>query len=380
VPTLRIRPSLAGRAPGRGDRALPRQRRPRDKRRRALVALGIGAYCAIVLHAGLVIASEYSLYLRDPVYSDKERKLARLEEALPPGSPLVVLIGTSRAGNGFDAGRAQTALATELGRPVGAFNFGTPASGPVTHLLHFKRLLADGHRPALLLLELHAPVLAELPDGPLEGRFADGTVFSWEELDLLDGYGCDTARLRTKRDAVPVKPWYSLRFQMLGRLAPTSLPYYLRHDWSRGPDPNGWNAMLFNDLNDEEREVGRRRADREYRHILRGMTLGDGPVRALRDTLALARKHGVPVMLVRMPEGTSFRALYPPQVAARIDRFVQDLVAEFGCRVADCRLWRADEAFADGHHLLRAPAGEFSDRLAHEVLAPALRATAGGAP
>jgi hypothetical protein len=158
------------------------------------------------------------------------------------------------------------------------------------------------------------------------------------------------------------------------------LPYYLRHDWSRGPDPNGWNAMLFNDLTPEERDVGLRRAEREYRHILRGMKLGDGPVRAIRDTLALAREHGIPVMLVRMPEGITFRALYPPSVAARLDRFVSELAGEFGCRVADCRLWMPEEAFADGHHLLRKPAGAFSERLAMEVLAPALRDTTGGPP
>jgi hypothetical protein len=38
-----------------------------------------------------------------------------------------------------------------------------------------------------------------------------------------------------------------------------------------------------------------------------------------------------------------------------------------------------DEAFADGHHLLRNPAGTFSERLANELLAPALRDVAGGA-
>jgi hypothetical protein len=377
VPTLRLIARLALRIRGINPFAAPQ---PRNKRRSALVALGVGAYCAIILHAALVIASEYSLYLRDPVYSDKERKLARIERALPPGSPVVVFVGTSRAGNGFDAGRAQAVLTETLGRPAGTFNFGTPASGPVTHLVHFRRLLADGHRPALLLLEVHAPVLAELPDGPLEGRFADGTVFSWDELDLLDGYGCSTAKLRAERKKVPVKPWYALRFQIVGRLAPTSLPYYLRHDWSRGPDPNGWNAMLFNDLSPEEREVGLRRAEREYRHIFRGMKLGDGPVRALRDTLALAREHGIPVTLVRMPEGTTFRALYPQEVAERIDRFVNDLAAEFECRVADCRLWMPDEAFADGHHLLRTPAGAFSERLARDVLMPALRQSPGESP
>jgi hypothetical protein len=39
-----------------------------------------------------------------------------------------------------------------------------------------------------------------------------------------------------------------------------------------------------------------------------------------------------------------------------------------------------DEAFADGHHLLRTPAGAFSERLARDVLAPALRQTPGESP
>jgi hypothetical protein len=332
----------------------------------------------MLLHIGLVVASEYSLYLRDPVYSDKERKLARIERALPPGSPVVVLVGTSRAGNGFDAGRAQATLTERLGRPAGAFNFGTPASGPITHYLHVRRLIADGHRPALLLLEFHAPLFAAL-DSALEGRFADGTVFDWDELRLLAQYGCAGKELHAERQRVLVAPWYALRFQLVGRLAPTSLPYYLRHDWSRGPDPNGWNAMLFDTLDADERAVGIARAVREYRHILRGMRLGNGPVRALRDTLALCREHGIPVVLVRMPEGTTFQALYPRAVEARIDRFLSEVSAEFGCRIADCRLWMPDDAFADGHHLLRAPATAFTERFARGLLAPALGETAGRA-
>jgi len=376
VPTLRSL-RIATRSAGTDPSAAPG---PHGARRAARSAVAVGAGIALFLHFGLVIASEYSRYLRDPVYADKERKLARLERALPPGSPVVLYVGTSRAGNGFDAGRAQAVIGEVLGRPAGAFNFGTPASGPVTHLLHVKRLIADGHRPALLMLEIHAPMLADFPDGPYETRFADGTVFGWDELDLLARYGCSTAKLRAERAVVPVNPWFALRFQIVGRLAPTSLPYYLRHDWSRGPDPNGWNAMLFNDLSPEERQIGIARAAREYKNILRGMTLDSGAIRALHDTLALGRDHGIPVVLVRMPEGSTFRALYPKEAAARVDRFVTDLAAEFGCRVADCRLWMPDDAFADGHHLLRAPASAFSERLAREVLAPALREWGVSAP
>ena len=298
-----------------------------------MAAVAVGAAVAVVLHVGLAGAAELSRYLRDPVYADKERKLARVEGDLPPGSPVLVFVGTSRAGNGFDAGRAQAVLTESLGRPAGAFNFGTPASGPVTHLLHLRRLLADGHRPALLLLELHAPTLAELPDGPLEARFADGTVFEWDELDLVAGYGFDAEKLRAKRRRVLAAPWHALRFQLVGRLSPTALPYYLRCDWGRSPDPNGWNPILADEVDDDQRAAGLKRAQQEYRHILAGMKLGDAPVRAVRDLLALARERGVPVVLVRMPEGSAFRALYPQPVAAVLERFTRDLAAE--CRRAD---------------------------------------------
>jgi hypothetical protein len=343
-----------------------------------MVAVAAGAAAAVLLHLGLAHAAELSRRLRDPVYADKERKLASVERELPPGSPVVLFIGTSRAGNGFDAGLAQSVLTGALGRPAATFNFGTPASGPVTHLLHLRRLLGDGHRPSLLLLEVHPPTLAKLPDGPLEARFADGTAFEWDEIDWLGNYGFPAERLREKRRQTAVAPWYGLRFQLLGRLAPTALPFHLRYDWGRGPDANGWNPVLVEEVSDEQRAAGLRRAGLEYRHILARMELGDAPVRALRDLLALCRERGIPVVLVRMPEGTGFRAFYPKPVAARVDRLLRELAAEYGCRIADCRGWMPDDAFVDGHHLLRVGASAFTQRLTREVIEPALRSR--GAP
>ncbi len=291
---------------------------------------------------------------------------------------MVLFVGTSRTGNGFDAGRAQDALTDALGRPAAAFNFGTPASGPITHLLHLRRLLEDGHRPALVLLEIHAPTFAALPDGPFEARFADGTLLTWHELDWLAGYGFPVERLREKRRTVAVAPWYGLRFQLMGRISPTTLPFHLRHDWGRGADPNGWNPVFVEEVDDEQYAFGLARAGREYLGILSNMKLGDAPVRAVRDLLALCRERGIPVVLVRMPEASGFRAFYPRPVSARIERFLNELAAESGCRVADCREWMPDRAFVDGHHLLRSGASAFTERLTREVIEPALRSTNAG--
>ena len=87
MPTLRSIVRLASRREGQS----PAATRQRDQRRSAFVSLVVAAATVLLLHVGLVVAAEYSLYLRDPVYSDKERKLAHIEQALPVGSPIVVL-------------------------------------------------------------------------------------------------------------------------------------------------------------------------------------------------------------------------------------------------------------------------------------------------
>lgn len=336
------------------------------------MALATGGAVYLFLHAALAGSAELSHLLRDPVYADKERSLVRLERSLPPGSPIVLFVGTSRTGNGFDAARAEDVLSGARGRPIGAFNFGTPASGPVTHLLHLRRLLDDGHRPALVLLEIHAPTLAALPDGPLEARFADGSLLEWRELEVVESYGFPTKKLREKRETVATAPWYGLRFQLMGRLSPSMIPFHLRHDWGRETAANGWNPVFVQSVDDEQYAAGLARAKREYQAILSNMTIGAPPLRAVRDLLSLCREHRIPVVLVRMPEASGFRPLYPQRVEARIEECLAGLAAEFGCSIANCRKWMPDRAFVDGHHLLRTGATAFSERFAREVIAPAL--------
>src|SRR5437764_14565018 len=80
------------------------------------------------------------------------------------------MLGATSTGYGFHAGRIEAEVRRELGRPAAVFNFGIPASGPVTHLVYARRLIADGHRPDLLLVEVLPPALADLPGGPLESQ------------------------------------------------------------------------------------------------------------------------------------------------------------------------------------------------------------------
>lgn len=346
--------------------------RRRIRRRGAAVAILVGAATFAVLQLGLGLAAELSFLVRDPGYADKEVRLAR-QEAANPGGPVVIMLGTSRTGYGFYAGRLQSQLAADLHGPATVFNFGIPASGPVTHLLYARRLLAAGHHPELLLVEVLPPGLADLPDGPLEARFLFGDRLRHDEAEAVIGYGFPAESVRKQWWSSVTTPWFALRFPILGRLSPSAVPWHLRFDWSRTTDPHGWSTPMVDRITPQVYQAGLLRAAGEYGAILADMHPGGGAGRALGDLLALCRDHHVPVRLVLMPESEGFRALYPPATTARLYAFLHALCAEYGCELTDARTWLPDTAFTDGHHMLRPGAEAFSDRLYREVVLPFIR-------
>jgi hypothetical protein len=343
----------------------------RDRRRRAGTAVVVGLVVFAVLQLGLGVAAELSLWVRDPGYADKEIRLAR-REATARGGPVVVMLGTSRTGYGFHAGRVETRAREELGRPVAVFNFGIPASGPVTHLLYLRRLLAEGHRPDLLLVEVLPPGLADLgSEGPLEAKFLFGDRLRHHELDTLTGHGFP-AKVRAEwRESVLI-PWYALRYPLVGRVFPSALSWQCRFDWSRTTDEHGWSTPLLETVTPEQYKAGLKQAAGEYAAILRNLHPGGGAARALAELLALCREHRVPVRLVLMPESSDFRSLYWQGSTERLYAFLNGVCAESGCGLTDARAWLPDAAFTDGHHMLRSGAETFSDRLAREAILPAL--------
>lgn len=356
--------------PARGAPAGPARRAPRQ--RRAAVAVGVGFALAVLLQAGLGLAAELSLYLRDPGYADKEIRL-RKQFAAHPGAPSVVMLGTSRTGYGFYSARVREAMAAELGGRAMAFNFGIPASGPVGHLTYLRRLLAAGHRPDLLLVEVLPPTLAALDDGPLEARFLHGERLRYGEVGPVIGYGFPAAKTREAWVRSVVTPWHALRFPIMGRVNPSSLPWHLRYDWSRTEDPAGWTTPMVTELTPAQADAGLRRAAGEYGAILADLHPTGGGARALADLLALCREQKIAVRLVLMPESEGFRALYLPATTERLYAFLASLEAEYGAPLIDARGWLPATAFTDGHHMLRPGAEAFSDRLVRDAILPHFR-------
>lgn len=367
--TLTTRLARLFRPPGLAPAGAAR-RAPR--RRRAAVAVGVGLALAALLQLGLGLVAELSYYVRDPGYADKEIRL-RKQFAAHPGAPSVVMLGTSRTGYGFYSARIREAMAAELGGRAMAFNFGIPASGPVTHLTYLRRLLAAGHRPDLLLVEVLPPTLAELDGGPLEARFLHGDRLRHGEVETVVGYDFPAAKNRGEWRRSVLTPWHQLRFPIMGRLNPSSLPWHLRYDWSRTEDPAGWSTPIVTEVTPETADAGLKRAAGEYAAMLADLRPTGGGARALTDLLLLCRDERLPVRLVLMPESDGFRALYPPVTTARLYAFLARLDADLGAPLTDARTWLPTEAFTDGHHMLRPGAEAFSDRLAREAILPFFR-------
>src|SRR5262245_34929081 len=125
------------------------------KRRHARNALLYGLGGFILIQLGFVVLLAWVMpWLRDPMHGLKENGLQqRLAEASPDATR-VVMLGSSRTAFGLDAERVSETLSSKQGRPVVVYNFGLFGAGPCASLLSLHRLLEDGIRPDLLLVEV----------------------------------------------------------------------------------------------------------------------------------------------------------------------------------------------------------------------------------
>ncbi len=322
--------------------------------RRAAGSILYGAALLIVAQLGFGAYCESNPKRKDPTFGDKLDKL----EAQPAGKPLVLMLGSSRTLLGFNAG-----LAESENPDLQAFNFGTPASGPITQLVYLKRLLNAGIAPDLLLIELLPPALADGPDGPGEQAFFTGERLSRSEVELVERHGFRREPLRAAWRESVYSPASALRFQLLGRTVPSWIEPKLRSDWSRSTDAHGWTTPPRQAVSAEERAERTASAANEYRGTLANMAVEGRPLAALREVMDLCRERGIAARVVVMPEAPTFQSLYPPGLSDRIVAALDAVARRNGAGVIDARNWLAEEDFYDGHHLFRAGADRFTRRL-----------------
>jgi hypothetical protein len=165
--------------------------------------------------------------------------------------------------------------------------------------------------------------------------------------------------------------WYSLRLILLSHALSAALPRDSRQDFRwKAMDANGWLPYPYDAVAAGDRQKGLARSRAEYAATLARFRLTPGPDRALRDLVAEAHSRGIRVAFYLMPESPTFRSWYPPAARTAINDYLATLSHECGVSVFDATDWLGEDAFCDGHHLLKSGAAAFGERFGRECLAP----------
>lgn len=349
------------------------RRRQQSRRARNGLLWGLGTFVALQLATTGVLESWLPQF-RDPYFAFKLARLrSRIDAArrtpapeAGAGPPVVVLmVGSSHVSDALRGTLVESDLARRLGRPVVLYNFGVPGDNPLNQLLNFERLLAQGVRPDLLLVEVMPALLHS------NAAATQLQVMPAERFGLRDRWVLRQHHLPRRFDRYSWQcwglPWYAHRLEILSVLVPHFLPGFLRQDWARGCDESGWIPPPYENT-PESRAAAVKHAAGAYGPTLSQFQLGNPFCDALGHLLERCHQERIGAALVLMPEGSTFRGYYSADALNQVDAFLKKLAAPHGTPVIDARTWVPDDGFFDSHHLLPDGAAVFTTRLRDEVL------------
>jgi hypothetical protein len=337
------------------------------RRSRAAVAWGLAAFVAG--QVGLFLVLRFWLpEWKEPYYGVAVRRVHQYLEHDPECRP-VVMLGSSRVQDGFNPACLHEQLAPLADKPLTAFNFGIPGAGPIRELLVFKRLLADGIRPKLLLIEVFPFHLGAVGKAPMEIQTSPVDRVHLEELPILAHYGFPIKEAALERGGVWLLPAYQFRQDILSSVMGPWMLVGDRPNWRTRRDRWGWEGHP--DVHDtpEQKERRVRDAYEVFGAQLQDFRFGPGR-RALRDLLEHCREEEIPTALVLMPEHSELRSWYPVDIYQRLLLMLEDLRREYDAPVINAREWIPDEYFVDMQHLRVRGAEIFTLRLGQEFIQP----------
>jgi hypothetical protein len=351
----------------------------RHQSRRALL-FGLGTLALVQLTAALLV-TWWMPWLRQADYGHKVQRLEALQARKPARSLTILALGTSRTLGGLDGELAESVLQDRLGQPVTVCNFGLPGGRPFTHLLTLRRLLADGHRPDFLIVEV-IPVLlhADFPlDDTTEG-YVSTVSLRRSELSYLAHYarGREVSRLDWWMQWL--SPVHAYRNSFLAQIVPGVIPPAQRNQTLKG-DAWGWFPLRREKITPAMFALGLADARKSYAASLAQLEPGGDPLELLTTLLELCRREQIPTAMLLMPEGHTFRGWYGPGKLEHCRVLLNGLSHRFGIPVIDALEWiDSDAEYFDSHHLLASGAETFTRRLAGEALPPLLRPYPGHQP
>jgi hypothetical protein len=306
--------------------------------------------------------------IRDPDFHEIEA-IIRSRTAAARGRPLVVALGSSRTQMALAPARLNRSSA--VSDPI-VINAAVAGGGPMMHQVILRRILAMGVRPQLVFIEAMPMSLSARAGAPVEERQRDQGRYTVEEIALLWQYYAEHHRL--------CYPWVVARalpaLRYRGELC-EALQIDFASARVRAGEPTrdrfGWLACP-KDYSDAEIAARTCENLQTYSPALTQPTLAPGAVHALYDVVQLCLDSRIAVALIVPPEGSAFRS-YAPAVEERQMHAVRVLARELDVPLIDARTWVEDSGFWDGHHATPQGAAQYTERFAHEALAPQLART-----
>jgi hypothetical protein len=353
--------------------------RTRDARR----ALLIGVTTYVAMQAILIVVLAWGApWLRDPPYGLRTTRLQqRIKKA--PRRPLVVaMLGSSRTALAVDGKSAESILNREGDGPVLVQNFGRYGGGTFTNLLTLRRLLDDGLRPDLVLMET-IPFFLSAGAVPqdLSEKYLPFASLRRQELPLVRSHFL-SGDVPSDQDwwLSWTSPTNAHRLTLLSHSVPLLLQHGDRSDGTRRSDVHGWMPLAPPNASEEQRRKVVETARETVKANITSPEVGGPAVELLREGLDLCRRERIPVAVILMPESPRYLTAYPRPFLEHVSALLDELKSRHGVPTIDAREWVGEDGFLDGHHLLSPAATQFSERLARESLRPLLRNLKGGRP
>jgi hypothetical protein len=352
----------------------PIRPRGRARRRQARTTVVSSIVALFLLTGGFTAYVHCRPGFRDPLVTIKREVYAE-RVADKPEAVRVVVLGSSLSAAAVEPRTLAATVEAETGRPCVAFNLSAAGSGPVSLYLHARRLLEAGPVPDVAVIECLPAGFAWTAAGPHDATVLKADRLRWDEIDLVEKYGFPNAdKLRERWLETMANPWTGFRFQVLVRVKPRWRPPEL----ATGEAPragveqgDGWGP--WEPPSPAERSGRIAQVQKKYKPYLRNVDYDRPPAEAFRDTIRLLQAAGVRVVVATMPEAPCFRDWYPPGLDARTRAFLSGVGHGGDVPTVDTREWLPDEAFADGHHVLRDWAPRFTKRLVREAVAGQVR-------
>ncbi len=292
----------------------------------------------------------------------------RMKESTSKGELSVMMVGSSRTQFGFSGQTVEETMRESVDLPVTAVGFGCAGSGPLYQLVLAHRMMELGSPPDLVALEIHPALLMNIKGRPMELNWLNCNRLHPLERDLLLDVGVELpGDLPDEREQASWAKWFHMRQSVFLPLREAFLTFE-----NGGPNEllkyDQWGAPLFKKAKGPVQNGTRiAQARAEYFEALQNHRPGESTLACLAKTIELFAAKGIPLVMVRYPEGPAFRSWYEPGLNEEIVANLNRLAETNQVTLIDAWSWLKEEDFVDSHHMTREGARLFSDKLSREL-------------